>query len=128
MNSTVGEVQSAGTCIGVDGAIFIPHKGPVQDPRYSSIILPEQSAENWQYLNYLEESARNESEHVAEWHNNRQMFATFAIVGDVHPHFEDWSGAPPLVLPASIQPLASQRPQPCQLISGVMVCKPIGAK
>jgi hypothetical protein len=89
-SSTVGTEQSAGTCIGVDGALFVPGKGPRTDGRYPSIVLPEQSAENWRYISYLEESARNESEHIAEWVNNKDMFRTFATVGDVHPHCEDW--------------------------------------
>jgi hypothetical protein len=93
-SSTVSDpVQTAGTCIGVDGAMFVPGRGPVADPRYPSIVLPEQSQENWTHLAYLEESARNESEHLAEWWNNKAMFHTFAIVGDVHPHFPDWTDA-----------------------------------
>jgi hypothetical protein len=90
MAGTVGEVQTAGTCIGVDGAMFVPGKGPVSDPRHPSMVLPHQAGESWQYLSYLEESARNESEHLAEFFNDRTMFKSFAIVGDVHPHFEDW--------------------------------------
>jgi hypothetical protein len=126
MSSTVGVIQSAGTCLGVDGTMFIPGKGPVQDPRYASPILPEQSVERWQYLNYLEESARNESEHIAEWFNNRDMFKTFAIVGDIHPHFEDWPEAPALAVPNAPWLVAPQ-PKPCEMISGVMVCRPAGA-
>jgi hypothetical protein len=89
-SGNVLSIQSAGTCIGVDGAIFGRNIGLQHDGRYPSIVLPEQSAEQWKYLNYLEESARNESEHIAEWNNDKAMFYSFAITGDVHPHFPDW--------------------------------------
>jgi hypothetical protein len=78
-------VQSAGTCIGVAGGIL----GGADDPRYPSIVLPHQAQEDWRFLNYLEESARFESEHIAEWGNDKQYFYSFANTGDVHPHWPD---------------------------------------
>lgn len=90
MAGTVGTEQTAGTCIGVDGAMFMPGKGPVQDPRYPSVVLAYEEGETKEHASYFEESARNEFEHLDEWTNNREMFKSFAIVGDRHPHFEDW--------------------------------------
>jgi hypothetical protein len=83
----IEEAQTAGTNIGVDGSILYG----VTDIRYPSVVVCEQSDCNWQYLNYLEESVRNEFEHNQEWLNSKSMFFTFATVGDVHPHFPDWS-------------------------------------
>ncbi len=82
----IESIQSAGTCIGVAGAAL----WGVTDPRVPSIIICEQSDTNWSHLPYLEEAVRNEFEHIFEWLNNKAMFQTFAIVGDVHPHFPDW--------------------------------------
>jgi hypothetical protein len=128
-NSSLSDpVQTAGTVIGVDGAMFVVGKGPVADPRYSSEVLPEQSQENWTHLAYLEESSRNESEHKAEWDNNRAMFRTYAIVGDVHPHFPDWSEAESLtnvMKAAHLVKVAIDRSKvPCSPANGVMVCQP----
>jgi hypothetical protein len=78
-------IQSAGTCIGVSGGLL----GTV-DPRYPSTVIPYEPGETDLHAFYFEESNRNEREHVEEWLFNRAMFFTYAIVGDVHPHFPDW--------------------------------------
>jgi membrane protein required for beta-lactamase induction len=109
MNSDVGQVQSAGTCIGVDGSMFIPHKGPVTDPRYPSEVLPYEDGELPAHAQYLEESARNESEHLAEWMNNKTMFHSFAIVGDIHPHFEDWTESATAPQKATVKKAATKK-------------------
>jgi hypothetical protein len=51
--------------------------------------MPYEPGEENDHLVYIEETARNESEHLAEWSNDKTMFYSFAIVGDVHPHFPD---------------------------------------
>lgn len=79
------KLQSAGTCIGVGGAVLFGGT----DTRYPAIVMPYEPGEEVEHLTYIRETARNESEHLAEWMNDRQMFASFAIVGDVHPHFPD---------------------------------------
>jgi hypothetical protein len=94
LSSNVGQQQTAGTCIGVDGAIFIPGTGPSNDARYPSIVLPYEPGEMDKHASYFEESARNESEHIREWGNDKVMFRSFAIVGDVHPHFPDTPAVP----------------------------------
>jgi hypothetical protein len=78
-------IQAAGTNIGVPGSLLYG-----DDPRYPSIVVCEQSDTNWAHLAYLEESVRNEFEHNQEWLNDKTMFYSFAIAGDVHPHFPDW--------------------------------------
>jgi hypothetical protein len=131
VNSTVGgPIQTAGTCIGVDGSIFVPGTGPVGDSRFPSEVIAEQSKENWQYLSYLEEASRNESEHRAEWDNNKAMFRTYAIVGDVHPHFEDWAEANSMInimrAAHTIKIAVDRSKVPCTVINGVPICQPAG--
>jgi hypothetical protein len=77
--------QSAGTCIGVAGGML-----GTEDTRYPSTVIPYEPGETDLHAVYFEESNRNEREHIEEWLFNRAMFFTYAIVGDVHPHFPDW--------------------------------------
>jgi hypothetical protein len=131
VNSTVGgPIQTAGTCIGVDGSIFVPGTGPIGDSRFPSEILAEQSQQNWSHLAYLEEASRNESEHRAEWDNNKAMFRTFAIVGDVHPHFEDWAEANSMInimrAAHTIKIAVDRSKVKCLSINGVKICQPAG--
>jgi hypothetical protein len=78
--------QSAGTNIGVDGAIL----GGIADTRWPSVVACSQEDTDWAHIPYLEETIRNEFEHNQEWWNDKGMFFSFGIVGDVHPHFPDW--------------------------------------
>lgn len=78
-----GNLQTAGTVINAytDGN---PRGGePV-------IILP--TPDQWPaagdpYWIYLQNSARNEGEHVIEWRNDLNEFLHRAIVADIHPHW-----------------------------------------
>ena len=74
---SVRGIQSAGTVIGVANDGHVP----------SVIVLPHQANQNWQFLDYLEQSARHESEHDAEWANDQSVFWQFIGAGDIHPHF-----------------------------------------
>ena len=80
-------IQTAGTTFGTG-----------RDGSYPpTIVLPHQSATNWRYANYLIQSARNESEHVAESENDLTLFFQRANANDCHPHFpqklaENWCG------------------------------------
>lgn len=73
-----GPVKTAGTVIGVQPWSILPRP---------YIVLPHQKAHGWEYPDYLRDSVRNESEHVREWVNDKNVFYRFATVGDVHPHF-----------------------------------------
>ena len=57
------------------------------------IVLPDQGHPDygWRYMEYFEESVRNESEHAREWVNDYPTFIRFAIAGDVHPHWPEAS-------------------------------------
>lgn len=71
-------IRSAGTVRGVGD------DGWSED----SLILPHQADTNWRYLDYLRDAARFESEHDAEWANDKRVFYYFSQPGkDVHPHF-----------------------------------------
>lgn len=76
--------QAAGTCMGVDGGIL-----GRSDGRYPSIILPYEESELPDHANYLEESARNEAEHIRMWANNKAMYANYTGANDQHPIFPD---------------------------------------
>jgi hypothetical protein len=85
----VSGFQSAGTVIGVE-----------QFPVYpvQMIVLPHQADTNWKYLNYLSLAARNESEHDAEFANDRNYALSLAVSGDVHPHHKIPAGVQELVV------------------------------
>lgn len=71
-----GIYQTAGTVIGLNNDGYSP----------TTIVLPHQGGQNWAYLYYLEQSSRNESEHFAEWYNDKNIFQYYANANDVHPH------------------------------------------
>lgn len=70
-------IQTAGTVVGVGG----------DGCNVNFILIPHQAASNWTHIDYLKQTARNESEHDAEWANDPVIFRSFAISGDVHPHW-----------------------------------------
>lgn len=72
----VSGISSAGTVIGVGGQKFSP----------AIIVLPHQQAQNWQFLKYLKFSTWNEGEHDIEHANSIEVFMTYAVSNDVHPH------------------------------------------
>lgn len=78
-----GSIQTAGTVINAY-TDFNPRGGePV-------IVLP--MPDTWPaagdpYWSYLQNSARNEGEHVIEWRNDPNEFLKRAVVADVHPHW-----------------------------------------
>lgn len=80
----IGQVQAAGTCIGVSGSIL-----GLADPRYPSIILPFEASQLPAHASYLEESARNEAEHIVMWANNKNMYFNYTGANDQHPIFPD---------------------------------------
>lgn len=73
-----GRIQTAGTVLGVGRDGYSP----------IIIVLPHQQNQGWAHLQYLAESARNESEHWAESQNDEAMFYRFAVENDFHPHWE----------------------------------------
>jgi hypothetical protein len=78
------QVQAAGTCMGVDGGLL-----GLQDPRTPAIILPYEESQLPAHAVYLEESARNEAEHIRMWANNKSMYFNYTGANDQHPIFED---------------------------------------
>lgn len=82
--------QSAGTCIGVN-----PYDNGKPHPawqfwkravRVPWIVVPHQADSNWSHGDYFMNTIHNESEHVREATNDREVFMSYAITGDVHPH------------------------------------------
>lgn len=73
----IGGVKSAGTVIGIGEG-------------YSTlaIVLPHQEKTGWSNLDYLFNSAWYESEHFAEFANDREVFMQYTGLNDVHPHHE----------------------------------------
>lgn len=70
-------IQAAGTCIGLnDGRPYGP-----------TIVLPHQFDTHWNFQSYLQESARNESEHIRLWGNDRELFKYYLGDKDIHPIF-----------------------------------------
>lgn len=69
-------IQAAGTCIGLGDGYIKP-----------TIVLPHQAASGWTFMEYLAESARNESEHVRLWNNDLQLFGFYTGTNDIHPIF-----------------------------------------
>lgn len=80
----VRETQAAGTCIGVEGGVL-----GKTDTRYPAIVLPYEDTELPAHAVYLEESARNEAEHIVMWVNNKNMFFNYVGANDQHPIFPD---------------------------------------
>ncbi len=74
----VGGIQCAGTCLGV---------GNDHSANRPVIVLPHQVATNWTHLEYLKQSARNESEHIRLNWCDAAMFAHYQGVNDQHPIF-----------------------------------------
>lgn len=71
-------IQCAGCCIGIGGNSY---------PR-PTIVLPHQEDQNWRFTEYLENSARYESEHIALWVNDPTgEFWDFLGAHDIHPIF-----------------------------------------
>lgn len=74
----VGDGRScAGTNLGTGGNLY---------PR-QVIVLPHQQAQGWRFTEYLENSARYESEHIALWLNNRDEFWIYTGANERHPIF-----------------------------------------
>lgn len=71
-------IPAAGTCLGVgDGVSNVP-----------IIVLPHQQNQNWQFIDYLRDSARYESEHIRLFANDREMFNHYQGANDSHPIFD----------------------------------------
>lgn len=77
--SVIDRIQSAGTVIGLPGQYVAP----------PNIVLPHQSDQNWQYLDYLKNSARFEGEHFVELLNDLAVFYQYVGANDIHPHHPD---------------------------------------
>lgn len=73
----INGINSAGTVMGVgnDGQAGV------------SILLPHQTYQNWNLLEYFRTSVWYESEHAREWVNDRITFYHFTGDNDIHPHF-----------------------------------------
>ena len=76
-------IASAGTISGY----FIERPNDEFPDRPRCIVLPDQHDQNWSRLDYLYWSAYNEAEHVIEFLNDTSVFMSFAVAGDIHPHF-----------------------------------------
>lgn len=82
--------ETAGTCIGVN-----PVNTAKRHPSWQFwkqwqnrpwIVAPHQVDSNWSHSDFFMHTIWNESEHVREATNDREVFMSYAISGDVHPH------------------------------------------
>lgn len=78
------------------------------------IVLPHQAADNWKYLSYLLHSSLNESEHLAEFSNDRNLALSFSGAnGDSHPHHAMPDGVPMLLIEDFARGFKSAAAVPC---------------
>ena len=74
--------QTAGTTLGL---------GPYPACKIPCLVIPLQDYCNWQFGDYLMNTAWNEGEHFNERFNNIAEFERFAVANDVHKHYFDAS-------------------------------------
>lgn len=73
-----GTIQTAGTMLPLADGLG---DRPV-------IVLPHQAGSAWQFRDYFMRSVWYESEHAAEFANDRSLFYQYANANDVHPHWK----------------------------------------